>query len=921
MAIKRFKPEGTVIETDKGTYTYGAINKDKGTQKQHFKPKPKAPPVVPVTPVAPVAPVQPPLPKKSDYNSSKEYGIAIKEAEKAANASKSIPSTSTNIAGIDDESWSAYRKKGYFYNKGSNSWTDVTGREIDPVTGKTPVDTGDQAIPTVEGQSFDNMDDYLKWVADAPKRKLEADFQNKKEQSAKDYANGVTQTDELAKYTTYDEYRSAQSQYQQDLISQEQGNVDAANAIEDTEFNINKKKSESAVEGVKASMAQGRENVMGSSKPLVAQGFEQRTQEAMGASLARLTLAQDQRDQAMAAMKKAAEQGDTAASEAYAGQIEAAKEQILKEELQQASLAQSAADTAASWAKVTQTKTETLQSSFEAMGERAADLKPFELASMADEAGLTIGQVTAMQQTAVLTDELERLTTQGNIDKNAKDIQQTQALIDKYAAELPTVGKTAQIQEWEFYSSLSDTDQEKFKELKRANPNFQYQEMDDGRWLQTDPTGKTPPKVVYTPEGEGEGEGFRGAWGTVNDALSVPDGIPIDPTTGEPAIDSWNGKTGSIQCAQFVNRYTGLTMGDDYDSKINAIQSISVDSPQVGDIFVSPYGDNVGHAGFIIGVSADGKTVTVKDANYVESGQIGTHDMSTDGMKFGRPSGGTNPEEAYPDFWEGLTPKEQVAFSALSSDDQSNIKQLLNGDVLLADLMASRGMEGSKARQKILQQAQSVDPGFSENTNKIRYEFRKKWDSTESSVGKNKLSINTALGHLADVKKMTQNLTPDNIQELNKLSNWWSAESGNTDIVNLQFGLEQLATEIAAVWKGTGAAPSESEIENQKRLLGLQFSEQQFEGILNTASEFLSSKITAARYSYKSTMGKEYAQTIIDPEKKQALIDAGIDPDSIIKENVPMTPEEKQQQADLELYNKSVEDSKYVPDSIDLIKW
>ena len=239
----------------------------------------------------------------------------------------------------------------------------------------------------------------------------------------------------------------------------------------------------------------------------------------------------------------------------------------------------------------------------------------------------------------------------------------------------------------------------------------------------------------------------------------------------------------------------------------------------------------------------------------------------------------------YGDFTKTLSSQGQQVFNSLPDIDKSNIKQLVSGDVLIADLVKSRGAQGTKEIERLTKLAQQVDPEFSVNTNKIRYAFLQKWQSSESVVGKTKIAINTALGHLAEVKEMSLGLSPKDLQIINKTKNWWSAATGNPAITNLQFGLTQLATEIATVYKGTGAAPSEKEIETQTELLGLQFSKAQFEGILNTSASFLSSKITASRYSFKSTMGREYEQSIIDPEKRQSLIDAGINPDVIVKEN------------------------------------
>ena len=241
-------------------------------------------------------------------------------------------------------------------------------------------------------------------------------------------------------------------------------------------------------------------------------------------------------------------------------------------------------------------------------------------------------------------------------------------------------------------------------------------------------------------------------------------------------------------------------------------------------------------------------------------------------------------DSSYSDFLSGRTPEQSQSFNQLSDVNKSNVSQLINGDALLTDLVTSKGVQGSAQKQKLLEEAKKVDPSFSENTNKLRYEFMKKWNDPTNKLGVQRNSINTAMGHLADVKKMTTGMSPDDWQIVNKTKNWWDMKTGNPEINKLQFGLDALATEIATVYKG--GVPGEDEIAAMKSTLGTQLSSKQFEGVLNTVSEFLGSKITSTRYQYKSVMGKEYNQSVIDPDKKQALLDSGIDPEAIAKEKV-----------------------------------
>ena len=243
-------------------------------------------------------------------------------------------------------------------------------------------------------------------------------------------------------------------------------------------------------------------------------------------------------------------------------------------------------------------------------------------------------------------------------------------------------------------------------------------------------------------------------------------------------------------------------------------------------------------------------------------------------------TGSTTISPQYKDVLEGKTPEQISAFNSLSEINKSNVSQLLSGKALLSDLMSSRGVTGSAARQKLLELAQKVDPTFSENTNKIRYNYNKDWSDATTNIGKTKVSINTALNHLADVSEYSKALTPSDLQIINKTKNWWNAETGNTAITNLQFGLTQLASEIATVYKG-GTAPSDEEVNAQKAVLGTQFSKNQLEGIYDTAAQFLSGKISSLNYNYKSTMGTNPTQPVIDPDTRQNLINSGIDANKI----------------------------------------
>lgn len=234
----------------------------------------------------------------------------------------------------------------------------------------------------------------------------------------------------------------------------------------------------------------------------------------------------------------------------------------------------------------------------------------------------------------------------------------------------------------------------------------------------------------------------------------------------------------------------------------------------------------------------------------------------------------------------GFTPTQQSNFSKIPDNLKTSVLDLVNGDVLLSDLVKSRGIQGTQQIQQLLSYAQAIDPTYSPNTEKIRYTFKQAWntDNVKGAVG-SQTAINTALGHLADLSEASKQLPANVLNKMNSVKNILSKEFGSPAVTNFRIVLNALGAELARVYKG--GVPNEGEIKDWQESLASSFSQTQLNGAFNTTAKLLSSKLTALRYKYSTTMGKEYDQSLIDPDKREALIQAGINPDYIIKENLP----------------------------------
>lgn len=232
------------------------------------------------------------------------------------------------------------------------------------------------------------------------------------------------------------------------------------------------------------------------------------------------------------------------------------------------------------------------------------------------------------------------------------------------------------------------------------------------------------------------------------------------------------------------------------------------------------------------------------------------------------------------------TPEQAANFDKIPEADKSVVAQLISGDALLSDIVKSKGPAGTNDIKRYVNEATAIDPTFSINNNKVRFEFLRKWNdpNAKSSIMRN--SINTSLGHLADFKTNADALNSSAIRKLNSVKNILSTETGDPAVLKIRTDIGALASEIATIYKN-GVSPSETEIQDWRNTLAADFSKSQFQGVADEVAKLLSSKITATRYQYKSTMGFEYGQSLIDPDKRQALLDAGIAPQSLVKESIP----------------------------------
>ncbi|MFH1052745.1 MAG: hypothetical protein V1779_17635 [bacterium] len=251
-------------------------------------------------------------------------------------------------------------------------------------------------------------------------------------------------------------------------------------------------------------------------------------------------------------------------------------------------------------------------------------------------------------------------------------------------------------------------------------------------------------------------------------------------------------------------------------------------------------------------------------------GKVGTNNQ---GVKYDVP--------AYVDRFKNTLSKN---LGGATNNDLVIAQQLVNGELLINDLSSRLGKNLSESeRLKYIKLATQIDPNFNPNLNKNRATFRKNWET--GTLMNNRIAINTSMGHLASLKLIADNLENTKLVKYNTIKNMLKKEVGNPEIAEFEFNLNLLASEMAKIYKGGNAAPTEKEIEEMRTVMISNYSPQQFDAVFNKAAELLGSKITSTLYEYKNVMGKDPENPVIDPTKLQELIDAGIDISKIDIEN------------------------------------
>lgn len=194
----------------------------------------------------------------------------------------------------------------------------------------------------------------------------------------------------------------------------------------------------------------------------------------------------------------------------------------------------------------------------------------------------------------------------------------------------------------------------------------------------------------------------------------------------------------------------------------------------------------------------------------------------------------------------------------------AQVKALSEGRRALPSNFAMR----SPQAQLLVAAATQYDPTLDVANVATRVATRK--DFTSGKAAQNMTSINTAIGHLATLRKAARNLNNRSLKGWNRVANLVAAETGKPEIKEFEIARQAVASELTRAFRGTGG--SLTEVKDWENSVDSAGSPEQLEAAIVQATELLGSRLEAMESQYKQGMGTSAdVMTFLTPKNKATL--------------------------------------------------
>lgn len=175
---------------------------------------------------------------------------------------------------------------------------------------------------------------------------------------------------------------------------------------------------------------------------------------------------------------------------------------------------------------------------------------------------------------------------------------------------------------------------------------------------------------------------------------------------------------------------------------------------------------------------------------------------------------------------------------------------------------------GGLTQSQVLTLVAQYDPSFSQSDYANRQAIVKAFTSGKYSQNIN--SLNTAVGHISDILSNTQGLNNSGFTPYNAAKNTITNLFGSGSIARAGLNIAAATSELATVFKGTGA--TDQEIKSLGSI-NANSSPSQVKAYVETATQLLSSRLQALDDTYTQGMGKAPDQSFLSTTSQKNLLD------------------------------------------------
>lgn len=194
------------------------------------------------------------------------------------------------------------------------------------------------------------------------------------------------------------------------------------------------------------------------------------------------------------------------------------------------------------------------------------------------------------------------------------------------------------------------------------------------------------------------------------------------------------------------------------------------------------------------------------------------------------------------------------------------VQGLLNGTTK----MPSGTTLKSPLWQSVLASVQHADPAWNEAAFNQYAQARRNF--TTGTGGRQINTINTALQHMQKLTDVVTAMNNGDFTALNFLTNEGANAFSHGQLANFNAIISQVATEMAAVYKGGNAAPTDQEIQHFRQALSPSLGHAKQVEVLRDWTDLLTGKLNSLAEQYQDSMSPlSQPITIIKPEARQAF--------------------------------------------------